>query len=183
MFIRLVNELILNEHCFLVNFYLNSEERVIRIRKDDDIYNIIERNRLTYNSKGLTTFIERVYKEGLIEDVAITQSFVHFVADCDYYSGYDILQSLRKLQDDRNWSIFVLMYHWKVYPIKWIPSHRYFQVSTAWNGIAPHSDKFLLMLKQFIDVMKNPDFNQFGHDKPRFFYSEPGFDYDCIIRW
>ena len=180
-FLRSLNELILNEHCFMINFYLNSEDRVVRVRKNDDIYKLIERNRSKYGSKRLKTLIERIYKEGLRGDVDIKQSFVHFVADCEYYYNNNILESLRKLQEDRNWDILVLMYYKRVYPIKWIPSYRYFQVRIANNGISPHYDRFLLMLKQFIDVMKNPDFNAFGHDQPKFFYSEPGFGDICVI--
>ena len=43
MFLSSIRELIMNEDCFMVNFYLKSKEGYVRVRKDDDLHYLIDR--------------------------------------------------------------------------------------------------------------------------------------------
>ena len=66
MLLRSLNDFIANENCFLMNFYLNSEDRVVRIRRGDDLGNIIEINSQYFDYRRVVKIIDRLHKEAMI---------------------------------------------------------------------------------------------------------------------
>ena len=60
-----LNDLIKDESCFFLNFYLNSEDRVVRVRKSGNLANIMERNNGHFNPTRLKKLINRLHEEEL----------------------------------------------------------------------------------------------------------------------
>ena len=77
MLLRSLNDFIANENCFLMNFYLNSEDRVVRIRRGDDLGNIIEINSQYFDYRRVVKIIDRLHQEAMMNvDAGIKQTFV-----------------------------------------------------------------------------------------------------------
>ena len=157
-----LNQFIMNEYCFIVNVYLNSEDRVVRVRKSDDLSNIIERNRRSFETSRIVKLLNRLYEEEIISDAAIKQTFVII--------GYQkhmrkILASLRKLQEKRKWAIIILSYYEINERVEWLPLHRYIQMYIPNGAIDDElidEDFIDLTIKELIDVIRNPNFDRYN---------------------
>uniref|UniRef100_A0A7M5TQC4 Uncharacterized protein n=1 Tax=Clytia hemisphaerica TaxID=252671 RepID=A0A7M5TQC4_9CNID len=149
-FYRYFNDLITNEYCFYVNMYLNSEDRVVRVRNSNDLLYIIERNKHYFEDGRLVKLVDRLYEEKIFGDAdGIKQSFIVI----NFHIGIkSVSSSLKKMQNDRKWDIIIMSWNYKyILWLDWLPLHRFIQTLVF-------SDIYLINL---IDVIKNPDYDRY----------------------
>ena len=115
-----IKDFVTNENCFIVNMYLNSEDRVVRLRKGDNIANIIEGNDLEFESRKLVKLINRLHNKK-DDEVHMKQTFVLI----EYYVAGMIPSHLRRLQDDVRWTIIIVSSIANKEIMEWFPLHRY----------------------------------------------------------
>ena len=127
LFVHLLNKLMIDEHCLMVNLYLNSEDRVVRVWKTDELVYNIQKNNELYNPKKVAKFLKRFYKDISVGNGVIKQNLVFLTT---YFEDYEstILKNLQKLQDERKWTIVMLRYESHFTPVNWLPLHRNIQI-------------------------------------------------------
>ena len=67
-----------------------------------------------------------------------------------------ILERLRKLQNEKRWAVIILSYGTVGIPTVWPPLHQYIQTHELPGGTVEDST-----LKDFMDVIRNPNFNRY----------------------
>ena len=91
--LRSLYDFIANEDCFYVNMYLNSEDRLVRVHKSDDLTNIKERNDHEFDRYEVAKLIGHLYQEEIMgDDVGMKQSFIFI----DYTLRYPLESMFRK---------------------------------------------------------------------------------------
>ena len=108
MFLRSLRELIMNEDCFMINLYLKSKEGTVRVRKDDDFYNLIDRDE-GHAGNGLEKFMKRLLKEHWKADNTTQQTFLLFTKGWELISNIE-QYFLKSLQKEKNWAIITFEY-------------------------------------------------------------------------
>ena len=169
--LRSFNELIANEHCFFINVYLNSEDRVVRVRKGDDLVNLFERHAYRFDYRKMVKLINRLHEKEIFGDaVGLKQTFVIV----SFEEIEKILPSLRKLQDERKWTIITMPYI--IYEIiVWLPLHRFIQIFLL-------DDMTLtdIVIKNLMDVIRNPDFDRYDMAYRRVMARNDFFTPSCL---
>ena len=150
----MLNEIKANDACFIVNLYLNGEDRVVQVGKADDLLNILMRNRKKFETHRVRKLADRLHRENIMGDAdGIKLTF--FLLEIAF-GNRELSQSLRKLQEEKKWAIIIWSSYETREPTKWLPLHRYFLN----DGALRDGTLTDIYLKDVKDVIQNPDFDR-----------------------
>ena len=180
-FFELLQELINNKFCYIVNVYLPFEDRVIRWRKETN-KNHIERNFVVDNfyswfepESKMEKLLEQCYDDTVLlgkDYFTMKQTFVYIHDHYKHRTG--LLQKLERFHELSNWQVILSISIFDLDTVPWrlkIPIHNIYLKGT---------ETFMdLSLKNFMDVIKRP-----GYDRYKFYRSIPfhdnSFNHSCL---
>ena len=132
----------------------------MQVRKGENLPNIIDRNDRDFESRRVAKLINRLHKEKIMGDTAeIKLTFVVLYAESKLDGLKNrVLQSLRKLQEERKWAIIIASKYEAREPLSaWLSLHRYIVNS----GLQRDETLLDLFLKDLKDVIQNPDYDRY----------------------